>query len=169
MADAAVLELARYGNEGQHPTLKPIGSPWLVTDATGYNWHHQQTLPWANARDAESFAIMFDGDDPQHVVLEQSEWHPLPNARKLAAAYNKPFQRNFRIRLHRAKTYESIAEIMDPHYDAADALQLARMVKSDPDDAHIAGDLEYYPDGCVRKGPQVWRRGQFWLSWAKAA
>jgi hypothetical protein len=104
-----------------------------------------------------------DADDPTHEFLRPEAWAPLPNAKKLASAYNRPFERNFRLRLRRAVAFESIGEIMDPHYEAADALALAAMIRTASDEAHISGDLEYYPDGSAVAGSQVWKRGAYWL------
>jgi len=158
-----MLPLLKYGPGGKYPIQRPSGSPWIVIDAVGYNWKALTEVPWASSSDACAMDIFLDRDDPSHTFLQPEAWAPLPNAKKLSAAYNRPYERNFRLRIARAAEYNSIAQIMDPHYEAADALILAGFIRSDPESDHYVGELGYYPDGHTMQGPQVWRRGQFWV------
>lgn len=180
--------LVRYGPGGQHPILREPGSPWVVVGMTGPSWWHlEQSRPrkgfLARARawlakigivkphvpfytpDAPvSVDIHLDADDPLHVFLDQSAWSLFPNARKLADWYNARHRKSQRLRARRA--FESTSEDrlrFDNERTAADALALQAMIIGDPENAHISGSLEYYPDGFRVKGPQVWRDGKFWL------
>lgn len=160
------VKAPQYGPGGQHPILRPSNSPWLVIDSVGYNWRELDEVPWARKGDAMAMDILFNGDDPTHEFLPESEWAPFPNAKKLAAAYNRPFERNFVLRIRRATESASVAQVILPHYEAEAALELARSIRGAPEDAHLAQGydfLEYYPDGLVVRGPQVWRNGQFWM------
>lgn len=152
-------EIIKYGPGGQYPIVRVPGSQWVIVDAVGANWTMQK---WPEGK-AVAFDIHFDADDPVHEFLAADKWAPFPNARKLMGAYNRPFERGFRLRLRRARDDRSIAEVMRPHYEAATALELAGMIRADPYDGHLCDNLEYYPDGNAIRGPQVWRDGSFWV------
>ncbi|MEN6505017.1 MAG: hypothetical protein ABFD92_10785 [Planctomycetaceae bacterium] len=148
-----VLEAAiPYGLH--HPIIPIDGSPWIVVGSTA----HPGGM-------ASSFDIHFNGDDPTHEFLDPSEWSPLPNAKKLAATYNRPFEKAFRLRIRRATDAGSILQVMAPHWEAADLLWLARQIQAAPGDDHHMRDgvYSYYPDGHTVRGPQVWKNGTFWL------
>lgn len=136
-----------------HPVLK-TGGPWLVVDSTGFNWKERA----AGLTGTKALDIHYDGDDPCHEFLGPDEWYPLPNRRKLSTAYNAPYRRSVSLKIRRTKScVPEDARMFAAQGEAAEALSLARLIRAKPDEAHIVGGLEYYPNG------SVWKDGERWV------
>lgn len=178
--------LVRYGL--QHPIIRVPNSSWLVVGMIGPSWWHLEqekraATAWNRFRAVlERFNIIkpkpafydhdrplsleihLDADDPFHEFLDASSWAIYPNARKLADWYNAPHRKSQRLRDRRSTEWsKQDSERMINEAVARDALDLQTLILADRSEAHIVGDLEYYPDGHKVRGPQVWRNGSFWV------
>lgn len=142
-----IIEAQEYGL--RHPLVRAPGSNWVVVGSTF----------WPRPRSSHSLDVHYDADDPLHVFLDAREWAPLPNAKKLAKAYNLLHTKAVRLRLRRSvEATKDIADMIEAEVVAAGALKLARLIRVEPDDAHLAAPwLEYYPNG------QVWKDGERWV------
>jgi len=174
--------------------VKIPGSKWIIVGCWGGNWamkppqiRMRGLVPvnllawlrfhfdvWRGERvkcaddEALGYDIHFDDDDPLHEFLGPENWAPLPNRRKLADRYNGPHRKSERLRERQMKSIPvGWCKRLEDHEASVAALELAALIRSDPEDAHLprnrSGYLEYYPDGHTVKGPQVWRDGKFWL------
>lgn len=160
--------LVRYGLK--HPVIRVQNSSWLVVGMIGPNWWHlaqeRQTPPPAFYDPDKPLAleIHLDADDPFHEFLDAGSWEIYPNARKLADWYNSPHRKSQRLRDRRSTEWsKQDSERVINEAVARDALELQALILADRSEAHIVGNLEYYPDGHKVRGPQVWRNGSFWV------
>lgn len=68
-----------------------------------------------------SIDIHLDADDPNHVFMEYPEG-ATKRIRKLIDAFNAPFKKSNRLRIRRALNFQSLCQIWDPHFEAAQTL-----------------------------------------------